>query len=216
MGLDLVTAPAAEPITLDQAKAQLRITFDQQDDLIRSHIKDARCRCEDHTGRAIITQTWKLTLDRWPCRPNECGANRYAIFLPRPPVQSVTSVKYYDTVGVQQTLVSGTDYITQISDPVTRICPYPGTPWPTVKTDYPGAIEVVFVCGYGTVTLDEENNEVPPANIPGGLVRGMKMLLTHFHENPSEEVIGTITSQHSLAADKLFDAHSVSLLGSLN
>lgn len=207
-GLDIVTGPAAEPITLAQAQAQTGIDLSEFNTRLSVAIANARQYCEARTGRAIITQTWKLTLDQWPCRPNESTVNRSAILLPRPPVQSVTSVKYIDPDGDQQTLVSGTDYIVHLSDPVSRICPYPGTAWPAIQTGYPGAIEVIFVCGYGSVVDD-----APPSNIPGNLIRGMLMALTHFIDNPSDEITGTIVSKHSLASDVLFDAYTVAAFG---
>lgn len=203
-GLDIVTGPAAEPITLEEAKRQLNVTGADFDTVIGEKIKYAREECEAHTHRAIITQSWKLTLDRWPCRPNESGVNRHAIFLPHPPIQSVTSVKYIDADGVQQTLVANTDYIASLSEPYPRVCPYYGTAWPAVRADYPLPIEIIFVAGYGTVM-----EGVPPTNIPGRLRDGMLLRIADLFENRSSEVSGTQVSQFSNNVERCFDMHAV-------
>ena len=98
MKLDLITAPAAEPISTAIAKAHLRVDFSTDDTLIDSLVVAAREYVEQVTGRALITQTWELLDDRFKGR---------AIHLPNAPLQSVTSVKYIDTGGTEQTFSSG-------------------------------------------------------------------------------------------------------------
>src|SRR5688572_5645345 len=94
MALTLVTPPVEEPVELDQAKLHLRETEDAEDELIEGLVLAARQHVETDTARALITQTWDLTVDSLGCQ----------IELPKPPVQSVTSVKYLDSEGVEQTL----------------------------------------------------------------------------------------------------------------
>ncbi len=86
MPLELVTAPALEPVTLDEAKAHLKIDVSDDDALITTLIAAARARAEWHTGRAFVTQGWRLWLDAWPCEPVE---------IPLPPLQSVSAVTVY-------------------------------------------------------------------------------------------------------------------------
>jgi uncharacterized phiE125 gp8 family phage protein len=86
MPLELVTAPATEPVTLDEAKAHLKIDSSDDDALITTLIAAARARAEWHTGRAFVTQSWRLWLDAWPCEPVE---------IPLPPLQSVSTVTVY-------------------------------------------------------------------------------------------------------------------------
>jgi len=66
MTLRLITAPSAEPATVDEVKLDARIDGPELDATIELLIKAARQRCEDLTGRALITQTWELVLDEFP------------------------------------------------------------------------------------------------------------------------------------------------------
>src|SRR4051812_2411410 len=87
----LVTAPTSEPITRTEVKLHLRVDVDitAEDALIDAHIIAARRLVETHTGRQLITATWDLFLPGFP----DCDV----LALPNPPLQSVTSITYYDT-----------------------------------------------------------------------------------------------------------------------
>ncbi|HWA70368.1 MAG TPA: phage head-tail connector protein [Rhizomicrobium sp.] len=98
MSLQLNTPPAAEPVTLDQAKAWLRVESGADEDaLIAALIPAARARAEWHTGRAFVTQAWTLWLDR----------SDGVIEVPLPPLQSVASVTLYAPDGTPTVLDSG-------------------------------------------------------------------------------------------------------------
>ena len=62
----LLSGPAAEPITLAQAKAHLRVEHDDDDDIIAALIAGSRIHVETQTRRALITQSWRLVRDVWP------------------------------------------------------------------------------------------------------------------------------------------------------
>jgi uncharacterized phiE125 gp8 family phage protein len=62
----ILTAPVAEPLALDEARAFLRADTNDDDELIASLIAAARTHVEALTRRALITQGWRLTLDAWP------------------------------------------------------------------------------------------------------------------------------------------------------
>ena len=108
-GLVLVTGPAEEPISLDEAKLYLRIGLEQatEDDLLNVLIAAARSRAEERQGRAYLTQTWDLFLDAFPiqseqfipvpwwspCDPSWGVTSLVTepwIEVPRAPLQSVT------------------------------------------------------------------------------------------------------------------------------
>lgn len=202
MAYVLITAPAAEPVTLAEAQTQCAVDFSEHNGRLNRLIAAARARCEAVTGRALITQTWELRLDAWPYMPHLCPIDRYAIWLGKPPVQSITSVKYLDTAGVEQTMVSGTDYTSSIADPLTRIVPGYGLSWPMLRADTPDAIKIRFVCGYG----DGEED------VPQDLRAGMLMLIDHLFRNTSDEITGTITSKFDTASHAIFMTHSTGLV----
>ena len=57
----LLTPPAAEPVTLAQAKAFLRIDYTQEDALIELAITAARQAAEHYLRLVLVPQEWELT-----------------------------------------------------------------------------------------------------------------------------------------------------------
>jgi uncharacterized phiE125 gp8 family phage protein len=96
--IKLITAPKTEPISLVEAKLHLRVTTNDDDTLISSLIKAARQSAENFTNRALASQVLELILDDFPEKE---------IILPKPPVETVTSIKYTDCEGVESTLMAG-------------------------------------------------------------------------------------------------------------
>ena len=62
----LLTGPASEPVSLDDAKAFLASIPRDEDALVTSLITAARLHVESITGRALIAQSWRVVLDDWP------------------------------------------------------------------------------------------------------------------------------------------------------
>jgi len=139
----LQTAPTIEPVSLDEARQQLRETGESEDQLITQKVKSARARLEQYLGRAFLTQTWKYTQDEWAD----------VIWLPMAaPLQSVTSIKYYDGAGAQQTLATSVYLVDTQSEPG-RILLAPDQVWPTLQAGRPMAVEVVYVAGWTAAEL---------------------------------------------------------------
>ena len=111
-GLVINSAPSVEPLTTAEAKAHLRVDGTAEDAYIDECVTDARGTIEELTGRALITQTWDLWLDGWPAFG--------VITLPRPPLQSVTSVVYYDTDDTEATL-SSANYLVDADSHLGRV-----------------------------------------------------------------------------------------------
>ncbi|QRM54752.1 head-tail connector protein [Sinorhizobium sp. BG8] len=86
-----LTPPAAEPITLAEAKAHLRLDEDDEDTLITSLIAAARLHLEGQTGLALMVRSFRLYLDRWP--------SAGVIQIARGPVQTIETVTVYDDAG---------------------------------------------------------------------------------------------------------------------
>jgi len=66
MTLFKTVEPAVEPVTLSEVKAHLRIDGTSEDDLLGGLVRAARQDVERSTGLALIDQSWRLVLDRWP------------------------------------------------------------------------------------------------------------------------------------------------------
>jgi uncharacterized phiE125 gp8 family phage protein len=164
MILTLVTPPAVEPVTLDEAKLHLRIDGDDEDDLISASLTAAREMCELEARRAFTTQTWELALECWPKDDQ--------IVLPRPPLQSVTSIKYLDWQGVETTINSA-DYIVDTASKPGRVWLAYGKCWPSATLRPGPAIRVRYVAGYGAVADD----------VPQRYRQAILLLLGHYYEN---------------------------------
>jgi len=146
-GLKVITPPAIEPVTWQEVAAQLR--YDDPDqaiiDQIEALITAAREWCEGYQNRAYVTQTLELALDQWPC-----GGT---IELPRPPLQSVTSVSYTDADGNAETWDSA-NYIVDDYDFVGRVVRKRTASWPSVRLAEVNGVKVLYVAGYGDAAED--------------------------------------------------------------
>lgn len=161
----LKTAPAS-PVDADDVKSHLRITGTDQDTTLAALAKAAVAMLDGHKkilGRALQSQSWTISVS---------GANRgNAIFLPCPPFVSLTSIKYYDTDGAEQTATKE-DFRVTNSDDWAFVQPKPGKIWPTTESRL-DAITIEFICGYGDAFDD----------IPDDIQSAVRLLTGHFYEN---------------------------------
>lgn len=161
MPLKLITAPTVEPITLAEAKAHLRITGNDDDTAIGVLITTARQTAEQITGRALMPQTWEKTLDAFP--DNE-------IELPWPPLVSITSVKYIDIAGSQQTLASTEYTADNDSEPGWLLLAY-GKDWPATQ-EVANAVRVRYLAGYADA-----------ASVPAAIKNWMLLKIGELYAN---------------------------------
>lgn len=182
----LVTGPATEPITLDDAKLHLRVEVTDEDALIDGLIVAAREYVENFTHRALVTQTWDLKLDGFPC---------YSLELPKAPTASVTSISYVDTNGTTQTLSSAlytTDLPTGPHACAGRIVLAYQQYYPQTR-DVVNAVTVRFVAGYGTAD-----------DVPASIKAAMKILIATWYRPGREAVnIGNIVTAVPMTVDAL-------------
>ena len=136
--ISVVTGPAIEPVTLAEAKAHLRMDGADNDSTINSLIKAAREDVEGDTRRALITQTLDVSYQYFGSK----------LELPRGPLQSVTSVKYYDTDGVEQTLDTTVYRVTTKGNLPSIITLDYGQEWPSLY-DIEEPITIRIVTGFG-------------------------------------------------------------------
>jgi uncharacterized phiE125 gp8 family phage protein len=159
MHLHLVTAPAAEPVALATVKVFLRVDGTDEDSLITSLAKAAREEGEKLSRRAFITQTWEMIIECWP--------HDWRLRVYRPPLQSITSVKYFDSDNAEHTF---TDYVVDTrSEPGVII--FNSLPSATLQKS--GAIVVRFVAGYGAAG----------SNVPERINNLILALTAYWYEN---------------------------------
>ncbi len=136
MSLILLTPPASEPVGLAEAKAHLKLDTSDDDALVTSLITAARARSEWHSGRALVTQNWRLCLDDWPTD----GIAE----IPLPPLVSVQEVAVTNADGIRHTL-----------DPAVYRVDTASAPGRVIFNDRPlslrcrDGLEIAFTAGYG-------------------------------------------------------------------
>lgn len=159
MGYKIISEPSVEPLLLADVKTRLSISDTVDDDDITSHIKSARLQAENYMRRSIITQTIELALDAFPSSEIE---------LIRGPVQSITSVKYLDTDGVEQT-VSIANYSLDDYSFQHWLLPAYGYDWPSTY-DAANAVKVRYVAGFGDAGSD----------VPEDILTAMLLAIGHW------------------------------------
>ena len=145
--------PAAEPLSLADLKAHLRVDGSDEDGLLEGLIRTARDHLERTTALCLINRTMRLYADGWP----ETGP----LELTRGPVVSVSGVTAYAGDGS----ASAVSLAGHVLDGEAR----PARLWLAARPDAVRAvhgIEVDFIAGFGETAND----------VPDGLKRA---LMTH-------------------------------------
>jgi uncharacterized phiE125 gp8 family phage protein len=172
MSLEFITPPAIEPVTLEEAKAHLKVDTSDDDDLIARNIAAARVRIELHLGRALITQSWIQWLDCWPANG--------IIEVSLPPLQSVTSITTYAPDNTPTVLDPATYQVDAVSQPARIIFPC-SFGVPALPDFVPGlrranSIAVAFTAGYGDAATD----------VPAPIIEAILELIAFSYENRGE------------------------------
>lgn len=135
----LVTAPSVDAVTIEQAKKQCEIAESDtaHDEHLYQLIDRARDEFEADCDLCISSQTWKVYTDDM-----EDGMQLY-----KGPIQSITSIKYYDTNNTQQTL-STSIYNFDSANRMIRL--QYNQLWPVATTRW-DAWEITYLCGFSTI-----------------------------------------------------------------
>lgn len=137
-----LTDPAVEPVTVAEAKAQLKLLHSDDDEDLSFMIQVAREWAEDHVSRALIYQHWVAQFSEWP----EPIYDKTFV-LPRPSLSVVLDLRYWDADDELVELSEQTDYfVDEISGTVRMVDTFS---WPTLSKNRVNPIEVEFRAGMG-------------------------------------------------------------------
>ena len=178
------TPPSAEPLTLAEVKAHLRLDGSDEDALLASLISTAREHLERETGLCLISQAWRLYLDRWPADG--------VIRISRSPVQEIQNVTVYDADGTALEVPLEDHLLDGKGRPARLWLRHPPAPGRSVN-----GIEIDFSAGFGEAGTDVPDTlkramsihighmfafrgVVSPENQPAGIPDGYERLIAPF------------------------------------
>lgn len=176
-----ITAPTETPIDVSVLKEHLRISSSDQSNVLEIYLNAAVQWVETYTGRALMTQTWRVTLPSFPART----------WLPyAAPLVGITHVKYYDTSNVQQTLASTVYTVPADGEPACLLLAS-GQSWPSLylRDD---AIAVTYDVGAAAA-----------ADVPAPLRQAVLLLAGHFYENREGVLVSAISKEMEFAVTAL-------------
>lgn len=167
MAAILLVPPATEPWTVADAKSFLRVEHDDDDALIVALIASARGQVEALTRRGLITQTWRLVLDRWP--PDGRIAPRLA------PLRAVTAARTRDAAGNTVAIDTGRFVVDAAANTIAA------PPWSLpMPGRYASGIELDVTVGFGDRASD----------VPDVLRHAVRTLVAHWYDNRGLAAIG--------------------------
>jgi uncharacterized phiE125 gp8 family phage protein len=180
MSLQLLCPPTAEPVSLADAKAHLKLDTGDEDTLVASLITAARARAEWHTGRAFVTQSWCLRLDVWPADG--------VVEIPLPPLVGVDAVAVTDTNAIRTVLDPSNYRVDSASAPGRVIL---ARRPPSLRAQ--DGLEIAFTAGYGTA-----------ADVPVAVKQAILEIVADLHAHRGDgEPVGA-AGQTLLAPYRLF------------
>jgi uncharacterized phiE125 gp8 family phage protein len=171
MSILVITPATSEPLTTSDVKDFLRVDSSDEDTLIGVLITAARSMAEAYTMRILMTTTIEEFYDGFPDYRNP--RDRDILYLSRGPIQSITSVKYVDTLGDEQT-VSSDNYRTDLVSEPARISSDNG--WTATK-DTVNAVVVRYLCGYSS-----------SSDVPAPIRQAMLLIIGEMYEKRQDSI----------------------------
>lgn len=184
MSAFLLTAPAVEPLSLADARSFLRVEHDADDAIIAALVSAARNHVEALTRCALIAQTWRLVLDRWP----DSGRIKPRIG----PLRSLAAVRVFNAAGE----ASAIDPETFVIDRAAGVIAAPGWSLPAPGRGVAG-IELDIETGFGE----------SPSDVPPKLLQAIRMLVAHWYENRGLIAIGQSIAMMPGSVNALIVSH---------
>lgn len=163
MTLLLLSGPGEEPVTLDDARAYLRLDDETQDGLVNALMTAARLTLEAATRRAFVTQSWRMTLDQWPER---------GVILPLAPIQAITQV------SVDGVVLASESYSVDLAAEPPRLKAAHDVVLPAPE-DVMTGIAIDMLAGYGAANA-----------VPLPLKQAILMLTAHWFDNREAVAFG--------------------------
>ena len=189
-GSVIVTAPGTEPVTASELRSHLIVDSTQLPDAdANALITDARTEIEQRLNLAMISQSWRLSLDYWPGGTEqwwdgvrEASINSIyvqntmaSVELPRWPLTSITSVTVYDEDSNAVVVTVADTFDVDTYRLPGRVTLKRGAVWP-VALRANNAIQIVYVSGYANA-----------AAVPAPMKRAVKQLAAYLYAHRGDD-----------------------------
>ena len=189
-GSVLVTAPGSEPVTATELRTHLRTDSTELPDAeANALITDARSEIENMIGPAFISQSWRLSIDRWPAGGEAWwdGVREMSItelyrsntlqsvVLPRWPLVSITSITTFDEASNSTSVTTANVFDVDTYQTPGRLTLKRGQTWPTALRAN-NAIQIVYVAGYANA-----------AAVPSTMKRAVKQLAAFLNAHRGDD-----------------------------
>lgn len=176
------------PVCVADAKAHARVDINKDDKLIEGLIAGAVAQVENFCRRDLIARTYTWSLDCFPSTDT-------ALWFPKHPLSSVSSVQYYDTDDVIQTMPAA-DYVVDTGQIPGRLYLAPEASWPNTFSKR----KAVLI-----------NFSTDPGTLPANIIIAVEMLVAHWYENREASVVGSGVSELPLAVKNLLWANRLTV-----
>jgi uncharacterized phiE125 gp8 family phage protein len=167
MSAILLVPPSAEPWSVAEAKAFLRVEHADDDAIVASLIAAARSHVEAMTRRALLLQRWRFVLDLWP------ADGRVALRMG--PLRELIAARVFDHANNPSAIDVATFVVDAAAEVIASPCwslPIPGRA--------SAGIELDVELGFGANAAD----------VPDSLRHAIRLLVAHWYENRGLAAIG--------------------------
>lgn len=204
----VITSPINPVVSTANMKTYLRVDTSDDDSLIAGLVSSTTNVMKQYLRRSLISETLELTMDGFWKSGSEDGLIKLGegvhighygsitgygneFDLPFRPIQSITSIKYYDTANTENTLSSAYYSLDETGG---RVYLNEGYSFPT-NLRKREAVKVRYVAGYGDDDTD----------IPAPIVQAIKMHVANLYD--CREACGSLPDmcKSMVAGYKLFD-----------
>lgn len=183
--VQIIAKPPRAPVTVKEARDQLRIFHQEQDNLIARLIYAATQTAEQTMQRALITRKIEAYLPRF----------LPIIYLRWPPLIDVEKIEYLDPQGVQQLLDPAIYFVEKYTAPAS-ITPLPGEFWPGAD-QHPHAVTITYSAGYGEYGTDvPEDIRAAILAVVNAMYDNQSAVDPRGFENPMQDIYRAIFAHH--------------------
>ena len=186
----VINGPSDDVIALNDLKSRLRINLEyndvNDDAVISALLKAAVARVDGPSGLgyAMMSQTWRLTLD--------CFQD--VIILPGSPIREVCSISYINTDGEERE-VDEAVYKLNLDLDAVSIEPNFNMTWPSTRSQN------------NAVKIDYKLGVTDRTKLAQDLVTAVAMLTGHWYENREASIIGVSAKELPFGVSEIFSQY---------